>query len=110
MDTPRDEPARVRFARYRGLKSLRTSPWDAYENLPTDYARIFQFENFKRTKTKVIKDLEVAEGKWEGIEAGRKVVVFIEGVPARVMGEFWCEIFFVCVLYFFFVFFFGFRS
>lgn len=32
------------------MRSFRTSPWDAYENLPRDYARIFQFEDFKRTE------------------------------------------------------------
>lgn len=42
-----DVAARHRFARYRGLKSFRTSPWDPREDLPQDYARVFAFENFK---------------------------------------------------------------
>lgn len=53
IDTPMDVPARTRFQRYRGLRSFRTSPWDAYENLPRDYARIFQFEDFKQTERSV---------------------------------------------------------
>lgn len=56
VDTPLDVPARVRFQKYRGLKSFRTSPWDRYENLPIEYARIFQFEDIKRTFKKVAKE------------------------------------------------------
>ena len=48
VDTPMDVPARVRFQKYRGLKSFRTTYWDPKENLPLDYARIWQFENFDR--------------------------------------------------------------
>ena len=48
IDTPTDMPARDRFARYRGLKSWRSSPWDAREGLPQEYANTFAFENFKR--------------------------------------------------------------
>lgn len=53
VDTPHDIPARERFARYRGLRSFRTSPWDSFENLPLDYGRIFQFEDYERTKRNV---------------------------------------------------------
>lgn len=42
VDTPADRSARERFARFRALKSFRTSPWDPKESLPKDYARIFQ--------------------------------------------------------------------
>ena len=56
VDTPADEPASKRFARYRGLSSFRSSPWDNKENLPMDYSRIFQFENFKRFRKHIIKE------------------------------------------------------
>lgn len=46
MDTPQDEPARRRFARYRALQSFRSSPWHPKENLPQEYSRIYAFENF----------------------------------------------------------------
>lgn len=48
IDTPTDMPARDRFARYQGLKSWRSSPWDPREGLPKEYANTFAFENFKR--------------------------------------------------------------
>ena len=53
VDTPKEISARIRFQRFRGMRSFRTSPWDPFENLPRDYARIFQFEDFKRTERAV---------------------------------------------------------
>ncbi|KAN0062185.1 ribosome biogenesis protein tsr1 [Thecaphora frezii] len=76
VDTPADVAARVRFARYRGLKSMRTSPWDPYEDLPRDYARIFQFEDFHKTRRRV-----EAAALLEGVEPGYRVKVWVKGVP-----------------------------
>ncbi|KAJ3070278.1 hypothetical protein HDU98_006694, partial [Podochytrium sp. JEL0797] len=84
MDTPRDIAARIRFQKFRGLKSFRTSPWDPYENLPIDYAKIFQFESFKKTKTRIVKDLEELD---EGVEVGRRVIVWLEDVPKAVLAS-----------------------
>ena len=75
VDTPLDTPARVRFQKYRGLKSFRTTVWDPKENLPLDYARIWQFENFDRTRKRVLGDSVT------GAEAGMYVTVEVSGVP-----------------------------
>lgn len=80
-DTPQDVAARVRFQRYRGMRSFRTSPWDPYENLPRDYARIFQFEDFKRTERTVRRR---AEEEPNAVEPGTRVTIHIRDVPQGV--------------------------
>jgi pre-rRNA-processing protein TSR1 len=80
IDTPQDTPARTRFARYRGLRSFRTSPWDPYENLPPDYARTFQFEDYARTERTVRKYEDE-----HAIKPGTRVTVCVENVPQDVM-------------------------
>ncbi|PHJ20601.1 ribosome biogenesis protein [Cystoisospora suis] len=47
VDTPLDVEARVRFQKYRGLKSFRTSFWNKDEDLPVAYARVVDFERYK---------------------------------------------------------------
>ncbi|KAI7898168.1 uncharacterized protein BX663DRAFT_525916 [Cokeromyces recurvatus] len=78
IDTPTHIPARERFARYRGLQSFRTSPWDPYENLPIDYGRIFQFEDFNRTKNRVISQAIVGR-----VKPGRRITLWISNVPIQ---------------------------
>ncbi|CAN7989115.1 unnamed protein product [Ixodes hexagonus] len=82
VDTPLDGPARTRFARYRGLKSFHSSPWDPKENLPFDYARVFQFENFARTKKRVM-----AEER-DGAMPGWYITLHLANVPRSVYETF----------------------
>ncbi|CAG8623092.1 14866_t:CDS:10 [Funneliformis caledonium] len=80
VDTPLGITARTRFQRYRGLQSFRTSPWDPMENLPIDYARIFQFENYQRTKHRVINEAAVGGC---GIK-GARITLHLSNVPKEV--------------------------
>ncbi|KAJ2839367.1 ribosome biogenesis protein tsr1 [Coemansia erecta] len=82
VDTPMDRQARERFARFRGLQSFRTSPWDPYENLPLDFARIFQFENFKRTQQRVLRATQTAPAR-----VGMRVRIVLQNVPRDVMAH-----------------------
>lgn len=58
IELTQEEKARDRLSRYRSIKSFRNSYWDPKENLPEDYGRIFNFENFRITKRNVLQDLE----------------------------------------------------
>ncbi|XP_067864676.1 pre-rRNA-processing protein TSR1 homolog [Heptranchias perlo] len=89
VDTPKDVLARVRFQKYRGLKSFRVSPWDPKENLPRDYARIFQFQNFTRTRKRIFSEIKEEE---EGAMPGWYVTVHICNVPVSVMESFKPEV------------------
>uniref|UniRef100_A0A667Y6C9 Pre-rRNA-processing protein TSR1 homolog n=1 Tax=Myripristis murdjan TaxID=586833 RepID=A0A667Y6C9_9TELE len=82
VDTPIDTPAKVRFQRYRGLKSFRSSPWDPMENLPLNYSRIFQFQSFERTRRRVLAEAAQEE---EGAMVGWYVTLHIIDVPVSVM-------------------------
>ena len=82
MDTPLDVPARKRFEKYRGLKSFRTTPWDAKESLPLDYARIFAFANLKRAMKKAKATQADVELRTDSLCVGTYVTVVVARVPA----------------------------
>ncbi|XP_018523746.1 pre-rRNA-processing protein TSR1 homolog [Lates calcarifer] len=82
VDTPLDTLAKIRFQRYRGLKSFRSSPWDPMENLPLNYSRIFQFQSFERTRRRILAEAAAEE---EGAMVGWYVTLHIIDVPFSVM-------------------------
>jgi pre-rRNA-processing protein TSR1 len=71
--------ARERLAKYRGLKSLRTSEWNNEADVPyepSDYQRLLKIADYKKSKNAAMR--EALAG---GIPAGTKVVVEISNVP-----------------------------
>lgn len=70
---------------------FRTSPWDSKENLPLDYARIFKFANFKRTKQLALNDINSDYNEERASEVampGSYVTIYIENVPSHILGMF----------------------
>lgn len=65
--------ARERLARYRGLKSLRTSAWDTEEDKPhepEEWSRLLEISDYKSAKSRTLKDALVG-----GVKAGTGVSV-----------------------------------
>jgi pre-rRNA-processing protein TSR1 len=46
VDTPFKD-ARVRFQKYRAVKSLKHADWDPFENLPESYSKIWRFQSYQ---------------------------------------------------------------
>ena len=84
VDVPLDVPARQRLARYRGLKSFRTSPWDPREDLPADYARVFAFENFKKAHRRAKDAIAEPSIPEASVPVGFFVRVVLDNVPAMI--------------------------
>jgi pre-rRNA-processing protein TSR1 len=86
VDAPLEGLASVRFARYRGLKSFRASPWDAYESLPADYSRVFSFQSFGRTRRRALAGREDAGAA--SVEPGTYVRCRVAGVTPAAAAAF----------------------
>ncbi|XP_078448299.1 pre-rRNA-processing TSR1-like protein [Wolffia australiana] len=89
VETPFDIPAKKRFAKYRGLKSFRTSTWDPKESLPQEYARTFGFDNFQRTHKHAL--ASVLERDQKGIDecapVGSYVKLHVKLVPRDIVSR-----------------------
>ena len=77
VDYPMDTVCRERFARYRGLKSVKDSEWDVKENLPVEYSQIFSFADYKHSRAVAMRqhdeDGEEAELGWVSAERATPV-------------------------------------
>ncbi|KAL4741547.1 hypothetical protein BDV11DRAFT_182873 [Aspergillus similis] len=72
--------ARERLARYRGMKSLKTSPWNTAEDRPhepEDWRRLLQFGDYKGSKNRILREALVG-----GVNPGTRVHVHLRAVPA----------------------------
>ena len=79
VETPVHITARDRFARYRGLKSFRSSRWDPKEELPLEYAKLFAFKDFRRATHRA--KSRAADQERHSVCVGTFVQINIKGVP-----------------------------
>ena len=71
--------ARERLARYRGLKSLKTSHWDTAEDQPyqpTDWDRLLRVPDYKLARKTVTRQTLVG-----GVDPGKRVNIHLRSVP-----------------------------
>lgn len=74
IELPPNALARERLHRYRGLKSLRSSPWDTTEDLPhepTEWRRLLEIQDYRAAKAKFVNEALVG-----GIPAGSRVDIY----------------------------------
>ncbi|KAL4920201.1 hypothetical protein BDW62DRAFT_177871 [Aspergillus aurantiobrunneus] len=77
--------ARERLARYRGMKSLKTSAWNTAEDRPhepEDWRRLLQFGDYKGSKNKVLREALIG-----GVNPGTRVNVHLRAVPASLRNK-----------------------
>ncbi|KAI0424912.1 hypothetical protein F5Y09DRAFT_123577 [Xylaria sp. FL1042] len=71
--------ARERLAKYRGLKSLRTSPWNKEEDVPyqpEEWSRLLQISDYQSSRNRALREALVG-----GVPAGTRVHIYLKGVP-----------------------------
>ncbi|KAK4148847.1 hypothetical protein C8A00DRAFT_38569 [Chaetomidium leptoderma] len=78
--------ARERLAKYRGLKSLRTSPWQeeedrAYE--PEEWQRLLRIPDYQASRIRAAREALVG-----GVAPGTRVHVHIKGVPVPIQKSY----------------------
>lgn len=77
--------ARERLAKYRGLRSLKTSRWETSEDRafePEEWRRLLQFGDYKSIKNKMIREALVG-----GVNPGTRVDVHLRAVPSSLRNR-----------------------
>ncbi|KAI1294031.1 hypothetical protein F5Y03DRAFT_326274 [Xylaria venustula] len=78
--------ARERLIKYRGLKSLRTSPWNKEEDgpyQPEEWSRLLQISDYQSSRNRALREALVG-----GVAPGTRVHVYLKGVPATVQQSY----------------------
>ncbi|KAI5864277.1 DUF663-domain-containing protein [Durotheca rogersii] len=71
--------AKERLSKYRGLKSLRTSPWNTEEDRPyqpEEWSRLLQISDYQSSRNRSVQEALVG-----GVTPGTRVHVHLKGVP-----------------------------
>ncbi len=79
IELPPNVIARERLARYRGLKSLKTSRWETSEDRahePAEWDRLLQISDYKRAKKQAENDALAG-----GVQPGTRVHIHLRNVP-----------------------------
>ncbi|EXJ54682.1 hypothetical protein A1O7_10023 [Cladophialophora yegresii CBS 114405] len=85
IELPPDVLARERLAKYRGLKSLRTSEWNHAEDLPhqpQEYPRLLQVPEYKKSYNAVLKETLAGD-----VLAGTRVEIRLRDVPVSLQSS-----------------------
>ncbi|KAL9599804.1 MAG: hypothetical protein Q9219_003590 [cf. Caloplaca sp. 3 TL-2023] len=85
IELPPSVLARERLSRYRGLRSLKTSPWDTSEDRPhepQDYDRLLRVPDPRATRKRAVN--EALAG---GIPPGRRVSIHLRNVPSSLRAS-----------------------
>lgn len=78
--------ARERLAKYRGLKSVRTSPWLEDEDRahePEEWQRLLRIPDYQASRIRATREALVG-----GVAPGTRVHVYIKGVPVTVQKSY----------------------
>jgi pre-rRNA-processing protein TSR1 len=78
--------ARERLLRYRGLKSLRTSPWNQDEDRdhePEDWRRLLQIPDYKASRIRAAREALIG-----GVAPGTRVHVYLKYVPSTIQASY----------------------
>lgn len=81
--------AKERLARYRGLRSLKTSKWETEEDKPhepTEWPRLLEVKNYKSAKNRMM-----SEALSGGVQPGTRVNVYLRNVPLQLQQRYTCS-------------------